>query len=99
MRRLFYVALLALVAAYTYYTVTAFAGLPPYVSDETWCAPAAYNFLKLVLHAAPPMPMPYPNASGIEGYLNLEHPPLVKYILALSILEAITRSRGACRAG
>ncbi len=28
----------------------------------------------------------YPNAAGIDRYLNLEHPPLAKYIVALAML-------------
>ncbi|RLI27412.1 MAG: hypothetical protein DRO52_00255 [Candidatus Hecatellales archaeon] len=29
---------------------------------------------------------PYPDSPGIMSYLNLEHPPLVKYVLALTML-------------
>ncbi|MFB6489969.1 MAG: glycosyltransferase family 39 protein [Thermoproteus sp. AZ2] len=81
-----YAVLAVIIALYVYYTYITFAGLPPYVSDETWYAPAAYNILKYVFHVSLPMQTPYPNASDIESYLNPEHPPLVKYILALSIL-------------
>jgi len=78
---------IALIAAavYVYYTYTQFAGLQGYVSDETWYAPAAYNILTQVFGYNETLSYPYPNASGISTYLNLEHPPLVKYILALSI--------------
>ncbi|MGC8582916.1 MAG: glycosyltransferase [Thermoproteus sp.] len=86
--RLRWIALAVVVvvaAVYVYYTYTQFAGLQGYVSDETWYAPAAYNILTQVFGYNESMSYPYPNASGISTYLNLEHPPLVKYILALSI--------------
>ncbi|MEL9990214.1 MAG: glycosyltransferase family 39 protein [Thermoproteus sp.] len=70
---------------YVYYTYTHFAHLQGYISDETWYPPAAYNILKYVFHYNATMYVPYPNASDIATYLNLEHPPLAKYIMALSI--------------
>lgn len=76
---------MAIAAVYVYYTYTQFSGLKGYVSDETWYAPAAYNILKYVFRYNATMEYPYPNASGIEAYLNLEHPPLAKYLIALSI--------------
>lgn len=77
---------IVIAAVYVYYTYTQFSGLKGYVSDETWYAPAAYNILKYVFRYNATMEYPYPNASGIETYLNLEHPPLAKYLIALSIV-------------
>lgn len=83
--RLALLAVVLMAVVYVYYTYTQFAGLQGYISDETWYPPAAYNILKYVFGYNAAMYVPYPNASGITTYLNLEHPPLAKYLMALSI--------------
>jgi Predicted membrane-bound dolichyl-phosphate-mannose-protein mannosyltransferase len=55
-----------------------------YISDEIYYVSASRNILKLFNINKDWYP--YPDLAGIESYLNLEHPPLGKYIIALSIL-------------
>lgn len=80
------VVLALIVAVYVYYTATEFSKFQTYISDESWYAPASLNILRYVFHANVTQGFPYPNASGIETYLNPEHPPLAKYLMAISIL-------------
>ncbi|AHC50905.1 glycosyltransferase [Sulfolobus acidocaldarius SUSAZ] len=77
--------LAAIISIYTFYTVSTFAGIKDYVGDEVWYPSAAYNILKLVFHVQVPMNFPYPNEANIQYYVNPEHPPLPKYIMALFI--------------
>ncbi|WP_338599318.1 glycosyltransferase family 39 protein [Sulfolobus tengchongensis] len=83
----FYIALAVLVILYTYETVITFAPINNYIGDEVWYPTAAYNMLRLVFHVTPP-PMTsigYPNEQNIQTYINPEHPPLAKYIMAVFI--------------
>ncbi|AOL16321.1 glycosyltransferase [Sulfolobus sp. A20] len=83
----FYIALISLLIVYTYETVITFAPINGYIGDEVWYPTAAYNLLKYVFHVTPP-PMStigYPNEQNIQTYLNPEHPPLAKYIMAVFI--------------
>ncbi|BDC00144.1 glycosyltransferase family 39 protein [Saccharolobus caldissimus] len=83
----FYIGLVALIIVYTYETVVTFAPINGYIGDEVWYPSSAYNILKLVFHVTPP-PMTkigYPNEQNIQSYINPEHPPLAKYIMALFI--------------
>lgn len=82
----FYLILGIIVALYTYFTVKTFAPVNGYIGDEVWYPTAAYNYLKLIFHVTPPMYFPYPNEAAIQTYVNLSHPPLAKYIMAVFIL-------------
>ncbi|MEM3269849.1 MAG: glycosyltransferase family 39 protein [Saccharolobus sp.] len=82
----FYIALIVLISIYTYETVITFAPINGYIGDEVWYPTAAYNMLKLIFHVNIPMTqIGYPNEQNIQTYLNPEHPPLAKYIMALFI--------------
>lgn len=80
-----YIILGIIVALYTYFTVETFK-INGYIGDEVWYPTAAYNYLKLIFHVTPPMYLPYPDQEGIQTYINIEHPPLAKYFMALFIL-------------
>ncbi|AAK43320.1 glycosyltransferase [Saccharolobus solfataricus] len=83
----FYLSLIVLISVYTYETVITFSPINAYIGDEVWYPTAAYNMLKLVFHVTPP-PMTnigYPNEQNIQTYINPEHPPLAKYIMAVFI--------------
>jgi predicted membrane-bound dolichyl-phosphate-mannose-protein mannosyltransferase len=86
LRYLLYVGLAVMVAVYTYETVITFGGLNTYIGDEVWYPTAAYNYLKLIFHLNLPMQYPYSNENNIQTYINPEHPPLGKYLMAISIL-------------
>lgn len=57
-----------------------------YISDEQWYVSAARNILKTIFHVDNVDWYPYPQAEGIESYLNLEHPPLGKYLIIAAML-------------
>lgn len=77
-KALSYGLLALLMAAYASYTFQLFGFIPQYVSDEVYYVSAAHNLL-VAYGLAPNATVPVPN------YLNLEHPPLAKYLIALSI--------------
>lgn len=79
-----YGLLALLMAAYGSYTFQKFAFIPYFVSDEVYYAAASYNLLE-AFGAAPPRPPGAYYPQWLAGYLNLEHPPLAKYLIALSI--------------
>ncbi|MEJ2770381.1 MULTISPECIES: glycosyltransferase family 39 protein [unclassified Stygiolobus] len=79
------IALAVMIFLYTYFTVITFAPINGYVGDEVWYPSAAYNILKFIFHITPPMYYPYPQESNIQTYINPEHPPLAKYIMAIFI--------------
>jgi len=81
-----------LIAAVTLAIIHAYLGylwassFNEYVSDEVWYVSSARNIFRKFLGiniGSYPYPKEHP---GIETYLNLEHPPLGKYIIGLSIL-------------
>jgi len=57
-----------------------------YISDEQWYVSAARNILKTIFHVNNIDWYPYPQAESIESYLNLEHPPLGKYLIMAAML-------------
>ncbi len=61
-------------------------GFDCYISDEQWYVSAARNMLKTMFHVNNIAWYQYPQAEGIESYLNLEHPPLGKYIIMLAMI-------------
>lgn len=75
-----------LLGIYTYESVITFWPINGYIGDEVWYPSAAYNILELVFHVSPAMKYPYPNEQNIQTYINPEHPPLAKYIMAIFIL-------------
>jgi len=77
--------LVILVSLYTWFTINTFT-INNYISDEVWYPPSALNILKLIFGVNIPMSIDYPTNPGIQYYINPEHPPLAKYIIALSIL-------------
>ncbi len=81
-----YILLAVIVTSYTISTVQTFGTVNNYLADEVWYPTAAYNYLKLIFGVTPHMYIGYPNESGIQTYMNYEHPPLGKYFMALSIL-------------
>lgn len=77
------IILLALI----YGTLGFFAALDfnEYVSDEVWYVPSARNIFKRILGYEIGS-YPYPEKENIRFYLNIEHPPLAKYIIGLAIV-------------
>ncbi len=76
---------LALLLYWNVSTATSIRGDHGYVSDECWYVPAARNLFYKLFHVNI-TGYPYPNKTGIHEYLNLEHPPLGKYIIAAAII-------------
>ncbi|RLG74116.1 MAG: hypothetical protein DRO08_00485, partial [Thermoprotei archaeon] len=65
-----------------YYVITS---CDDYVSDEVYYVSAAKN-IGLYIFGVNVIEKPYPNIPNPKGNLNLEHPPLAKYIMFLSML-------------
>ncbi len=65
-----------------YYIITS---CDDYVSDEVYYVSAAKN-IGLYIFGVNVIEKPYPNIPNPKGNLNLEHPPLAKYIMFLSML-------------
>jgi predicted membrane-bound dolichyl-phosphate-mannose-protein mannosyltransferase len=86
MRLVFIILLLLLVSLYTWYTISLFSKINDYISDEVWYPPSALNILRIIFHTTPYMYIGYPQNQGIQNYLNPEHPPLAKYLMAIFIL-------------
>ena len=81
-----FIAVLVLAIAYTYLGIVWAKSFNEYISDEVWYVSSARNVFKEFLGlniGSYPYPKEHP---GIETYLNLEHPPLGKYIIGLSIM-------------
>ena len=77
---------LALATIHAYLGILWARSFNEYVSDEVWYVSSARNVFKEFLGlniGSYPYPQGHP---GIETYLNLEHPPLGKYIIGLSIM-------------
>lgn len=75
-------ALVSYILVYGYYTV---GSCDDYVSDEVYYVSAAKN-IGLRIFGINVIEKPYPNIPDPKGNLNLEHPPLAKYIMFLSML-------------
>jgi Predicted membrane-bound dolichyl-phosphate-mannose-protein mannosyltransferase len=73
---------------YFYQGYSFISSINSYIGDEVWYPPAAKNILIYVFGDVNIINngYPYPDENGINNYLNLEHPPLAKYIMALAIL-------------
>jgi predicted membrane-bound dolichyl-phosphate-mannose-protein mannosyltransferase len=78
----FWISLTIITAVYTYYTVTTFAFINNYISDEAYYPASAYNILDYVFHVQPRLISPWTPAN-VTGYVNPEHPPLAKYIMGV----------------
>jgi len=81
-----FATVLILAIAHTYLGIVWAGSFNEYVSDEVWYVSSARNVFKEFLGlniGSYPYPQGHP---GIETYLNLEHPPLGKYIIGLSIM-------------
>ncbi|AWR94294.1 glycosyltransferase family 39 protein [Acidianus brierleyi] len=88
---IFYLALVIILIIYTYETILTFdptfnPQADHYIGDEVWYPTAAYNILKYIFHITPKMYFPYSHESGIQYYINPEHPPLGKYFMDIFIL-------------
>ena len=78
----FVISLAVILSVYTYFTVTTFAPVNDYIGDEVWYPPSAYNILDYIFHVKPPLYSPW-TPNNVTGYVNAEHPPLAKYIMAV----------------
>ncbi|MEM0174195.1 MAG: glycosyltransferase family 39 protein [Sulfolobaceae archaeon] len=85
LRYIVIILLIILVSLYTWFTINTF-NINNYIGDEVWYPTSALNILKYIFHVSVPMSIDYPSNAGIQTYINPEHPPLAKYIMALSIL-------------
>ncbi len=87
--RLLFVAGLALALAAGFYvgyaSYTLASSLGNYTSDEIYYVDSARRILGIVFHAEPRGSWPY-SGSTDPDYVNPEHPPLGKYLIALSMV-------------
>lgn len=75
-------ALVSYIFAYGYHMVIS---CDDYISDEVYYVSAAKN-IGLRVFGINVIEKPYPNIPNPKGNLNLEHPPLAKYVMFLSML-------------